>query len=62
MVHLIFRGTSPLNLINWQTDIDLGMSHYAGFGGVRFARMHAKVCAALPSLPLTGTQTVITVR
>jgi hypothetical protein len=30
------RGTSPLNLLNWQTDIDLGMSNRPGYGRVRF--------------------------
>lgn len=28
------RGTSPLNLLNWQTDIDLGMSYRNGYGMV----------------------------
>jgi hypothetical protein len=29
------RGTSPLNLLNWQTDIDLGMGPHDGYGRVR---------------------------
>ena len=32
------RGTSPLNLLNWQTDIDLGMSSHKGYGQVRQLR------------------------
>lgn len=33
-VIIAFRGTSPLNLINWQTDIDLGLSKQQGMGRV----------------------------
>ncbi|KAK9814198.1 hypothetical protein WJX72_002154 [[Myrmecia] bisecta] len=50
---LVFRGSNPLDLVNWQMDIDLSLTKRPGMGGV-----HDGFFAALFSLPQDAQQCV----